>query len=281
MQCISPVYLNNNGKRLFVPCGKCNFCLERRRNDWSFRLLQEQKRSISAHFVTLTYADEYLPVTVRGDPTLEKRHLQLFFKRIRDLMVRKSTIIEKYEKKGSKWPKMTYYAVGEYGTKTLRPHYHMIVFNIPNDVLVKLELLWDNGFVDVKPCNQATIHYTTKYMINKEQETKGIKPFSLCSKGIGENYLQKNISYHKNGQKYYVVNDGVKMPIPKYYKDKIFGKYENQINAAKTEKKVYERYQAEVNRLAKYHSEPESYLVEKIRQRHENFKSKVNKKDKL
>ncbi len=36
--------------------------------------------------------------------------------------------------------KIKYFYCGEYGTQTLRPHYHMIVYNAPFDDLVKLKV---------------------------------------------------------------------------------------------------------------------------------------------
>lgn len=60
-------------------------------------------------FVTLTYNDEHLP----EDYSVSVRHCQLFMKKIR-------------KKYGSK---IRFYLGAEYGEQTLRPHYHIILFN--------------------------------------------------------------------------------------------------------------------------------------------------------
>lgn len=157
MRCIHPLYLPKTG--LTVPCGHCNFCLSNRRADWSFRLFQETKVSQSAHFLTLTYDDSTVPV---GDDcySLCKRDLQLFTKKLR-------------KENGSK---LRYYAVGEYGTKTNRPHYHSIMFNLQPRTVEALPNIWNLGMVHVGDVNEASIHYVTKYVINRDLEVSGREP---------------------------------------------------------------------------------------------------------
>ena len=128
------VTVSVDGRKEFVPCGKCNFCLESRRAEWSFRLRQELKVSTSAHFLTLTYEDQKLPRTADGLGTLLKSDLQKFFKRLRKESVNK----------------LRYYAVGEYGTNTERPHYHALLFNCENKVLEEtLVTVWSLGQVQI------------------------------------------------------------------------------------------------------------------------------------
>lgn len=142
--CKAPVTIFRNKKRDLVPCGKCLWCLQKKRADWSFRLFQELNVSESAHFLTLTYDDEKLP-----EEGLRKRDLQLFFKKLRK----------------SNSAKIRYYAVGEYGTRTSRAHYHAIMFNL--DVTCPVAQIWDKGHVQVGSVTPASIHYVTKYVINK------------------------------------------------------------------------------------------------------------------
>lgn len=67
-----------------------------------------------AAFVTLTYSDDTLAYSEMGYPTLCKRDLQLFLKRLRKSLGRK----------------FRYYACGEYGENTERPHYHLALFGL-------------------------------------------------------------------------------------------------------------------------------------------------------
>ena len=121
--CLTPIYLKkekiiqklkDSYHMQQVPCGRCIECLKLRVNSWYVRINEELKISSSAYFVTLTY--EHEPITPDGEPTLDYRDIQLFMKRLRKCQDEK----------------IRYFIVGEYGSKTGRPHYHALLFNIKN-----------------------------------------------------------------------------------------------------------------------------------------------------
>lgn len=99
---------NSDGAAIEAPCGQCNPCRITKRQEWVFRIMIELRENKFAYFVTLTYNPEHLP----DKGTLVKRHLQLFWKKLR----------ERHDSK------IRYIAVGEYGDKSDRPHYHAIIF---------------------------------------------------------------------------------------------------------------------------------------------------------
>lgn len=68
-------------------------------------------------FLTLTYADEHLPVLPNGQATLVPKHAQDFLKRFR---------------KSIEPIRVRYFLVGEYGDETQRPHYHLALFGYPS-----------------------------------------------------------------------------------------------------------------------------------------------------
>lgn len=122
------------GRRLMLPCRKCVGCRLSKSREWANRVIMEQLYHEESWFLTLTYDDQYLPpayplsaagtrLTVHA--TLVKKHLQDFLKRLR---------------KNSK-QSIRYYASGEYGTQTYRPHYHLLIFGLHLD---DLELLKKN-----------------------------------------------------------------------------------------------------------------------------------------
>lgn len=176
MRCISPVLVRSNGRRDFVPCGKCNFCLQVKRSDWTFRLLQEYKICTSADFLTFTYEDENLPRNSESNlPELSKRDLQLFKKRLR-----------KEQHAIDPGVRLRYYSVGEYGTNTLRPHYHSIMFNLDPSLIPRLQEIWGKGLIHRGDVTEASIHYVTKYVINRTVDYSGRSaPFAAMSKGLG------------------------------------------------------------------------------------------------
>ena len=215
MPCYAPFNIpdpefNNPKIRIEVPCGKCAGCLQSRREDWTNRIMHEMDVSSSAYFITLTYEDEKLSFG-ETHPTLVKSDLQNFFKRLRKRI----------------YPnKIRYYAVGEYGTRTLRPHYHIILFNLPNNMVEEIQLSWQNGFVQIGTVNRASVHYVTKYHVNKNIFPEGSEQsFATMSRkpGIGHNYIDKYRTYH-DGQidRCYILQPGgVKSRLPRYYKDKL------------------------------------------------------------
>lgn len=192
--CITPLTLKNRytDETNTVPCSKCPECRARRASAWSFRLREEEKNANSAYFLTLTYDTLAVPITPSKRMALCKRDLQLFFKRIR-----------KAHPIG--FHRLKYYAVGEYGGKTNRPHYHIILFNaslqymVSSEDLLKLKLTnydgqhevnckqWDKGHITVGLVTGASIGYTLKYISKpkKVPEYKGddrVPEFSLMSK---------------------------------------------------------------------------------------------------
>lgn len=220
--CISPIILKNKqvkfGKNKYtvpVPCGRCPECVKAKINSWLFRLDKELMISSSPLFVTLTYDEEHVPVSLSGQLTLCKRDVQLFMKRLRFA----------YSKVSKK--KIKFYACGEYGSRTHRPHYHMIMFNMDNPELI--HECWQNGFTYAPPLSDGGMGYVLKYMSKqrkrRDDNDDKLPEFSLMSLRLGANYLTEAIKeYHNRGVEFCSVStkEGYKMAMPKYYKDKIY-----------------------------------------------------------
>lgn len=226
--CDFPFYVKNpafparsQDRQVPVPCGSCPECLKRRVSGWSFRLRQQEKVSRSALFITLTYDTKTIPITENGFTSLAKSDFQKFIKRLRKA---RSRLLN------AEWP-VKYYAVGEYGSKTQRPHYHAIIFNVMEDDILSA---WRNGECHVGSVTGASIAYTLKYMqkgriVPAHARDDREKEFSLMSKGLGANYIDDAIrKYHTEDFRrvYLTVEGGMKVAMPRYYKDKIFTAYE-------------------------------------------------------
>lgn len=245
MKCPTPISIKDPrgqkaSTRINVPCGKCGACRHNRRSDWTFRLKQELKVAKSCFFLTLTYEDCNLPTTEHGEVTLCKKDFQLFMKRLR-----------KENLKNNDLP-LRYYAVGEYGTKTNRPHYHAILFNLHPKTLFKLDQIWLHGYTQADPINDARIHYVTKYHVNATKGKDDIEnEFALMSRnpGIGSNYIDKNKNMHRNALQFHVTNDGYIQNMPRYYLEKTFLPHELEKRAQQLSDKTYDDYYREYNRL--------------------------------
>lgn len=210
-----------------VPCGKCPACRLRRIQGWVFRLRQEEKIHNSSWFVTLTY--EVPPMTQNGFMSLRRSDLTNFFKRLRFNTDRKT---------------IKYYACGEYGTKSFRPHYHAIIFDATTDEIQNAWLSGHNnddlvrrGFTHYGQVSDDSIAYTAKYMAKESRipvhdYDDRLPEYSIMSKKLGINYLSPQIiKYHNDGVTYrpfLTMPGGAVHAMPRYYRDRIYTEQERE-----------------------------------------------------
>lgn len=229
--CMTPVPIKDANKdTVHVPCGKCPDCVKRRTSQWSFRLMEQEKKAYSAYFITLTYDTDHVFITKKGYMGLNKRDLQLFFKRLR----KAHDSLYDVERPVSIPPSIKYYAVGEYGGRSHRPHYHAIIFN------ARIELIqpaWGLGDIHYGDVNGASIGYCLKYMSKPHKfpmhaNDDRISEFALMSKGLGKEYLTANmIAWHhadKYNRMYCNIPGGKKIAMPRYYKQRIYEENERK-----------------------------------------------------
>lgn len=179
-----------------------------------FRIHHEMRTQMHpGYFLTLTYSDKYVKRVPDQGLSLRFRDVQLFLKQIRKW---------KYYAK--------YICVGEYGSTTKRPHYHLLLWTDTPPVV--LERLWFRGTVQFGTLTMASAMYTLKYIIQpKQRETKELeKTRAQFSKGLGLAYLTR-ATYHYHTADYdnpvlFSIIDGRKVALPRYYKNKIFTPYQ-------------------------------------------------------
>lgn len=244
MSCKTP-YLAKDGNKNIIPvdCGKCPWCLKARASQWSFRLMEHEKVCETAYFLTLTYDTDHVHITPRGFMGLCLADLQRYWKRVRKAHESLYNADER---------PIRYYAVGEYGGKKFRPHFHAIVFNLdlslmfPDKQLMAWRFLesprekgmfnmnciqWDKGFVSVGLVSGASIGYCMKYAqkpkrIPMHVNDDRVREFSTMSQGIGLNYITNAIKqYHNNKleERFCCTTiDGKKIKMPRYYKNRIY-----------------------------------------------------------
>lgn len=158
---------------LTVNCRKCVGCLTRRAREYSLRASHEARLHKNNLFVTLTYDDKNLP----DNKGLKRSHIQDFVKVLRERIRRE------YNHTGIR---ILY--CGEYGTRgTKRPHYHIILFNMPVDFDLRCKInfshnkrkeytskiiyeSWNKrGIVNIQKANSATCAYVAQYVTKKLQ----------------------------------------------------------------------------------------------------------------
>lgn len=246
--CVQPLIINRNrskfhtdGQNMYsqpVPCGKCPKCVKTKISQWSFRIKKERERSTSAYFLTLTYNDENLIYTDSGETTLDKRDFQLFIKRLRH-----------FEKNNKK---IKYYAVGEYGTKSGRPHYHAILFNVRDPS--NIEKSWDKGFTYAPILDRDNgVTYVLKYISKTRTKISHKNPeFSLMSKRLGENYLTPQmVQWHQQVQNSFIMDNGMKKSMPKYYKEKLYNETQRKEVTDYLKNRAEEKKELKIKQLSK------------------------------
>lgn len=146
-----------------VRCGRCMPCRIQKRREWIARLLLESSVSPagSVWFVTLTYRPESLP----AGGVLSPVDFKLFIHQLSQQHKRKFGSVVRY------------FGVGEYGDKTMRPHYHFILFGLKD---VRLDAskgghfvsdlvshYWPHGHIHIGEFNSKTASYTAGYVCKK------------------------------------------------------------------------------------------------------------------
>lgn len=223
-----------------IPCGKCIGCRLAYSRAWADRCLLELKDHESAYFVTLTYDDDSVPRSLYADPntgeafeafTLRKRDLQLFHKRLR---------------KAIDYP-IRFFACGEYGDSTLRPHYHDIIFGLKlNDLKFYsrsnlgynyynsafLSKIWSKGHVVVGEVTWDTCAYTARYVMKKLKGQEAVfyenhniePPFVVMSRkpGIARKYYDEHPELFDHPCVYLSTEDGSHPVYPSRYYKKLF-----------------------------------------------------------
>lgn len=186
MQCLCPVTQDQTiaGTRALFSrrCGYCEACRLTYRQSWSARIQLEANCHAASCFFTLTYSDDFLP----DPPHLNPAHLQLFLKRLRH---RCSPVLFRF------------FACGEYGSRSRRPHYHGILFGLAASLELERLILdaWRMGFIQVGEFSPARAAYVAKYVCKEVSSDDGLpegypKEFarmSLRPHGIGAAYVDR------------------------------------------------------------------------------------------
>lgn len=222
--CYQPIQIKNpkfgllgEEQYLLVNCRKCLECRQKRANEWALRCMAEAQKYTQNCFITLTY--EKSPIW------LQKRDLQLFFKRLRKAIAP---------------VKIKFFACGEYGTKRSRPHYHAIIFGYdfadkylwsksPKGYPIFrsniLEKIWTLGNSTVQAVTIDSCAYCALYSSPQKHEMpkhlQAVPEFNLMSKNLGSDFLLSNMeTYLKTDEIWF---EGKKYNIPQYILNKYYG----------------------------------------------------------
>lgn len=210
-----------------IPCSKCNGCKQEIAESWAIRAYHESLMHEQNSFLTLTYEDEKLP----DDFSVSLREVQLFMKKLR-------------KQYGNS---IRFFAASEYGSKTFRPHYHLLVNgvdfrsdrklykNTPQGPLYtsdKLAQIWGKGHCTIGTVTLKSAFYCIQYIFDKKagDPNRYVRTHPVtgdivtcapefrtmsCKPGLGFTWFQKYKSSCFPSD--FIVIDGRKFPVPRYY----------------------------------------------------------------
>lgn len=193
--------INSNYNTIIVACGKCYQCRVARINNWILRTTHELKKYNNiACMITLTYSDEY-----NINKSLDYKDFQNFMKLLRKRLNRS----------------ISYIAVGEYGYKSDRKHFHAFLLNVSADDKHIIDKSWRFGFTYTKTADVNALRYILKYSFKQQFKSKNyyelkglIPPMFHCSKGFGKDIALSDETYVHRG--FFKIN-GYIYSIPRYY----------------------------------------------------------------
>lgn len=250
-----------------IPCGRCMPCRINYMTHWSTRMVCESYMHQHSWFITTTYSDQHLP----SNYSLNKRHHQLFMKRFRFHFNTPARFV----------------CAGEYGTQTLRPHYHYIIFGPDLDDLQlyqqtlkghmlytspTINSLWQLGQCYVARFTRQTGSYVAAYITKRFKssdteiadafytrvhpltgEISRVMPeFLLASRrpGIGTPWFEKygeHLPYDD-----FIIIDGMKRPVPPYFLRKLGEETQEIIKRRKKEFALRKNDHSEQRLLTRY-----------------------------
>lgn len=276
-------FLQDGDEIVKVPCGHCLLCRIAEYKDWALRCFLESREYDNNQFITLTYDEENEP-----DDGVSKEEISRFMHNIREYFSRKH-----------KHTGIRFYACGEYGGKTQRAHYHILLFNCPpfgdekkyiktkrNHTLYSSEILahlWGKGFCTIGAVTRQSCDYVTRFRLKNFDRNQDLLCHSMSTqKGIGYDYLVRNFD-HIIAEDKIQVTGTIVSSLPRFYDRKI----KELIGQERFEKEIaiprYERARARIaEEMARTGlSEEEIYLnrVEQEKSKAYALIKKFNKKE--
>lgn len=178
--CLSPSKVPDVG---FVACRKCWQCRERRIDDWVGRNIAESRTATAGHVVTLTYGNNPRLGTIDNllrAAVLTYSDVQKMLKHLR----------------ADGYP-VRYFAVGEYGSKKGRAHWHIILYWQDKAPEVDLRQnihwkYWQHGWSYWDRMTPEAVRYACKYLLKStdDEAAQAFGPMPSKKPPLGDAYFR-------------------------------------------------------------------------------------------
>ncbi len=163
------------------------------RRKWQGRVMLEAHSAAAFYFATLTYDDEHVPIQ-DGQQILYPPDLKKFIRNC-----------------NSTAGAFRYYAIGEYGDSSFRPHYHLAIFTDKFFQPKLIDGIWPGGYTSVRLGNEERASYiagycTKKMMKDDDRRLQGRPPEFMRQStrpaigGAGMSWLQSLYESHKGAK---------------------------------------------------------------------------------
>lgn len=199
------IFNTNGHKYMKVRCKKCWACQLQYSAEWATKITlecEEAKYSNPVwngkeyiqpanYFITLTYDDDHLP---KADELINEETGEVYERnknwkypgilKREDIQTFLNSIRKHFERKPYYHTGIKVYYAGEYGEKTHRPHFHMILMNVPLDISQfygthidenykahwkskEVEKIWNKGMIDIAEVEWSCAAYVARYTMKK------------------------------------------------------------------------------------------------------------------
>lgn len=235
-----------------IPCGQCVGCRLDYSRMWADRCILEAREWEHNAFITLTYDPEHLP-PLKECLNVETGEVFMWPSLVPDDLDKFMKDLRRYYQYHYNHYGIRFYACGEYGTDGGRPHFHLLVFNLPildkvhwftNDQHEKIYIsqtiskIWKKGIVSIGDVTWNSAAYVARYVMKKQKGTtaglvdlcdnlvSGLEPeFTRKSRnpGIAKKYYDENKhKFYETDEIVMSVRGKVRTIKPPRYFDKLY-----------------------------------------------------------
>lgn len=230
-KCLHPKRIINpyTHESMVVPCGHCEACTLAKNSRYAFQCDLESYASKHTLFITLTYANRFIPRATFVDSTERAFGNDLIDKETGEILgpsdmksediqallnkfylfgdvpyLRKDDLqlffkrLRYYVTKRLPQEKIRYFAIGEYGPVHFRPHYHLLLFLQSDEALqvcsTAVSEAWTFGRIDCQISKGKCSSYVASYVnstctIPKVFKIGSVCPFCVHSQKLGQGFL--------------------------------------------------------------------------------------------
>lgn len=234
----APICEDKRKLHILTSCGWCEECRKEIARNWKIRINEELKENKRVEMVTLTFSPQ----------SIAKLEEEIFTKKYKGLergdleanilaayAVRMFT--ERWRKKYGKVAR--HFFVTELGHENSeRIHMHGFIWQTHEQVtrsefVRDIQEKWSYGNVDFGQwVDERSINYISKYITKLDKFNDGYKQRIFTSKGLGKQYIEKNKWKHEFREEEtcttYLTSKGYRLPLPKYFKEKLFSEEERE-----------------------------------------------------